>query len=321
MNLKPICPVLAAAFIQLPLTTPAAGLGSANNPLVLLGHKGGTFARYSPDGRTIVSTSDDRTVRLWDAATGRMIRVLETNEWAVSAAFSPDGDLLALRTTKGVRLVETGSGRLIRFLESSTEGLPKVAFSPDGRLVAAGDSKRTVRVWNAATGALLHTLLGTTNHLAFSVGFLPDSQRLVTGAGNGVGSAGDISLWDLRTGKRQWTDTDEQVWSLAVVPDGSAVAYQTTQQKVALVDAQTGKFLRQFHTGDDCRAVAISPDGKLLAATSRNQIKLWELTTGQQVKTLAGHANWVGSLAFSPDGKHLVSGSSDHTIRIWDLQP
>ena len=296
---------------------------------VLSGHEGSTFSAYAPDGKTVVTTSEEGTVRFWNATTGQMTRQVNVNGRVCAAAFSPDGKLLALRGADGIKLLRADTGEFLRLVKGATEGIPQVVFSPDGRLLASGDSKRTVRVWVVATGALTYSFVGTTNHLVFGVAFMPDGKALVSGAGNGIYSAGDVTVWDLESGAhdasgaKRWIHSDEQVWSVAVTPDGSNVVYQTTQGKVSFLNARTGEPRREFNTGDDSRALAISPNGRLLAATARNTIKVWDLASSEWVETLVGHTNWVGSLAFSPDSKHLVSGSSDRTVRIWtcDLDP
>jgi WD40 repeat protein len=114
---------------------------------------------FSPDGRWLASGYRDKTVKLWDTASGNLIRSLEGHQSAVnSVAFSPDGRWLASGSAdKTVKLWDPSSGKLVRSLESHRSSVLSVAFSPDGRWLASGSSDNTVKLWEVETGAEIET--------------------------------------------------------------------------------------------------------------------------------------------------------------------
>jgi WD40 repeat protein/transcriptional regulator with XRE-family HTH domain len=192
-----------------------------------------------------------------------------------------------------------------------------VAFSPNGKVLAAGTAEGQVRLWWVANGQPLLTCEG---HLGavWSVAFSPDGRLLASGSTDGT-----VRLWEVNTGQNLKTlaGHTHQVWSVAFSPDGHLLASGSNDQTVRLWEVNTGQSLKTLagHT-QQVRSVAFSPDGRLLASGSFDHtVRLWEVDTGQSLKTLVGHANPVRSVAFSPDGHLLASGSNDHTVRLWDV--
>ena len=276
--------------------------------------------QYSPDGRTIVSGSHDKTIRLWDAESGTPKRTLTGHtERVFSVAFSPDGRTLATGSYNTIRLWDAESG-VHNCTLGHTERVLSVAFSPDGRTIASGSRDKTIRLWDAESEAHNRTLTGHTSGV-LSVAFSPDGRTLASGSW-------DIRLWDAESGAHKRTLTGYRrypVYSVAFSPDGRTIA-TGNWETIRFWDAETGAHKRTLWHGEMVFSVAFSPDGRTLASGNYdNTIGLWDAESGAHNRTLTGHTSYVNSVAFSPDGRTIASGSGssfrdDNTIRFWDAE-
>ncbi|APA11969.1 hypothetical protein sscle_08g067390 [Sclerotinia sclerotiorum 1980 UF-70] len=273
---------------------------------------------FSPDGTKVASGSDDRTIRLWDAATGESLQTLEGHSnWVRSVAFSPDGTKVASGSDdRTIRLWDAATGESLQTLEGHLDAVYSVAFSPDGTKVASGSGDWTIRLWDAATGESLQTLEGHSNWVS-SVAFSPDGTKVASGSCDRT-----IRLWDAATGESLQTLEGhlDAVSSVAFSPDGTKVASGSDDRTIRLWDTATGESLQTLEGhSDGVTSVAFSPDGTKVASGSYDQtIRFWDAVTGESLQTLEGHSHWVSSVAFSPDGTKVASGSDDRTIRLWD---
>ncbi|WP_414585141.1 NACHT domain-containing protein [Scytonema sp. PCC 10023] len=191
-----------------------------------------------------------------------------------------------------------------------------VAFSTDGRLLATGDYKGVVHLWEAASGRELLTFKKHTYGVN-SVAFSPDGKTLASGYIDRT-----VRLWDINSDESLNTLHGHSNWvcSVAFSPDGKTLT-STDDQRIRLWDINSGKCRNILHGhSSTIRSVAFSPDGKMLASGSDDQtVRLWDINTGQCLNILHGHSNWVCLLAFSADGKIIASGSDDRTVRLWDI--
>ncbi|KAG9231601.1 putative WD-repeat protein [Amylocarpus encephaloides] len=218
---------------------------------------------FSPDGKQVVSGSDDRTVQLWDTATGAALQTFEGHSnWVTSVAFSPDGkQVVSGSRDKTVRVWDAVTGVVLQRFKGHRDWVTSVAFSPDGKQVVSGSGDKTVRLWDAARGVALQTPEGHSGSVT-SVAFSPDGKQVVSGSSDKT-----VRLWDAATGAALQTleGHSGSVNSVAFSPDGKQVVSGSNDRIVRLWDAATGVVLQTLegHSGS-VTSVASSPDGKLL---------------------------------------------------------
>ena len=193
----------------------------------------------------------------------------------------------------------------------------KVAHSPNGTLLATGDSTGGVRLWNLAKEQLQVTC---TNHHAWTwaLAFSPDGQILASG-----GEDRNLILHDINTGQclKKLPISSHLVWSLAFSPDGQTLAIGSSAKEIGLWKIKSNSLDTLVGHKKEVHGVAFSPNGEILASSSHDgTIKLWDLNTNCCLKTLKGHTSIVYSVAFSPNGEILASSSHDGTIKLWDLK-
>jgi WD40 repeat protein/serine/threonine protein kinase len=247
-----------------------------------------------------------------------------------SVAFSPDG-LYALSGSldKTVRLWDVAIGKEIRCLKGHKDGVHCVAFSPDGRYVLSGSGgflNSTLLLWEVASGQEIQRFEVNTSWV-HSVLFSPDGRYIF------FGSNDTIQLWEAATGRevRRFEGHTSGVNSVAFSPDGRYVLSGSLDQTIRLWEVATGQEVRCFegHT-DWIRSVAFSPHGYYLLSGSGaaggnvfsvkdTTLRLWNAISGQEMRCFKGHTNSVVSVAFSPDGHYVISGSDDMTIRLWEI--
>jgi WD40 repeat protein len=262
---------------------------------------------------------------VWDAGKGRLLFELPGHAKGVAdAAFSPDGKLIAtggVAEDRTVRIWDAAGGKLRHRLEGQGSGVNHLAFSPDGKFLASGetcaDQRRPrdgwVQLWNPHDGTIVRVLPAPPGSV-LSLQFSPDGRTLAV-TGRGVQFCAVTP-----SGRKTFFAADEDhVLSLGYSPDGRTAILQTMDGLLFYDTAARAEIHRLGGKASGQRA-AVSPDGRVVAVgQDRGKVRLISAVTFQDLLTLEGHPKAVGPLAFSPDGRRLVTGSDDTTALVWDV--
>jgi RNA polymerase sigma factor (sigma-70 family) len=290
------------------------------------------LAAYAPDSKTVLSISGESYasarklysstwIAVWDVHSGKRLRRFGGEHELSCAALSPDHKLAATAGYRGpIILWDVAAGRKARQIEAAGSGVEALAFSPDGQVLASVGPGQPTRLWRVDTGQVLRQLHDQATD-ASAVAFSLDRKLLATG-----GKQGRVQLWEADTGRlvRDWAEGyADQIRALVFSPDSQLLACCPENNKIIRVrQVSTNKEVHRFAVTSATGCLAFAPDGSTLAAGAflphRCGIRQWDLRSGKERRPLAGHFFRVESLAYSADGRRLVSGGVDNAIRLWD---
>ncbi|CAE6514125.1 unnamed protein product [Rhizoctonia solani] len=283
---------------------------------------------YSPDGKYIVSGACDKTLRIWDAQTGRVVMVVGPlagqNSSVLSIGYSPSGTRIAFGLADGTIGVccSLNKDLVLGPIEGHTEAITSVVYSPSGKHIASGSEDKTIRVWDSQSGDMILGPLEAHTGGVLSVAYSPDGSEIVSSSYDKT-----IRMWDARIKGLILTPLECHtgvVTSVGYSPDGARIYSGSEDKTINIWDAESGDLVLgplKGHT-DWVESVCYSPNGIHIASGSRDKtVRVWDTQNGATVLgPLAGHTKPITSICYSPDGAYIASGSKDATICVWDTQ-
>ncbi|BDA71819.1 Pentapeptide repeat [Calothrix sp. PCC 7716] len=273
----------------------------------------------TPDGKILVTGSDDGAVCLWEVASGREILTINKEHfyWVNSVAISPNGKIIASAGEKTVKLLSIGTGELLKIFFSHSDNVTDVTFAPNGKIIISSCYDGTINFWNIEQSKCIKTFIAHSAAVQ-TVVFSPSNEILASCSNDKT-----VKLWDIQSDDclKVLIGHESNIRSVAYSPDGELLASCSEDKTIRLWNVNNGECLKIFQGHEDIvSSVVFSPDGKILVSSSDDEtIRLWNIKSGECLKILHGHKKWISSITFIGDSELLASSSGDQTIRIWDI--
>ncbi|CUA78547.1 putative WD repeat-containing protein alr2800 [Nostoc sp, PCC 7120] [Rhizoctonia solani] len=296
------------------------------------GHKEAVLSVvFSPDGNSVASGSDDRTIRFWNARESSPVGdpIRWHGHWVRSVSYSPLGDIIASASwEKTIRLWDVNTHQQLGQPIEGNYSFSSMAFSPDAKLIASGHDLRgdfhpdqhTAQLWDVEKRTAASKPFRGHIHVVSLVRFTPDGSRLVSGSHDQT-----VRVWDVERGTTIVGPLEghtHAVRSIALSPDGSQIVSGSGDCTLRLWDIRSGEMIANpFEGHTDCvYSVDFSPRGTYVASGGwDNAVRLWDIRTGRQVESFKEHTHAVYSVAFSPCGQFVASGSEDYKVIISNI--
>jgi len=319
-----------------PFDYPAVVSGGTNPPppfRALEGHTGpvhavavsaGVSADGKPIPKLVLSGSNDNAIKLWDFASGKLIKTLRGHGgWVDSAVFAPDGhSVLSASQDNGIKLWSISGYEEVRVLQGRvlqghTDAVLSAATSRDSKRIVTASRDRTAKMWDFASGKMLQDFEEGHDYLASTAAFFPDGKRLLTAAADNT-----TRTWDVTTGTQILRLDHTGRGSVAVLShDGKTVLTGSDEVTARLWNAETGELLRSTKPlVAEVTAVAFSPDDKqFFVGDAHGHCTLWNAQTAAQIRSLDTHTGKITAAEFTNDGHRVLTASADRTVGQWDV--
>lgn len=304
---------------QTPAPTPTKTSPLGTTLYTYKGHTDSVLAvAWSPNGKRIVSGSQDHTVQVWDATTGGHVLPYSGHTDGVEVvAWSPDGKRIASAgKDRTVQVWDATNGNLIVIYKGHTQTVLALAWSHDSKYIASGSFDQTIQVWNATLGG--QPLVNYSGHsdTVTAVGWSSNDKQIVSASYDTT-----VQIWEATTGNSiaTYSGHKDAVFTAAWSPDNKYIASAGSDKTVQVWEAATQKLTATYsgHT-KAVEAVTWAPDGKHIASASDDMtVQIWQATNGKPTFSYKKHSNLVNAVAWSSDGQHLASASFDKTVQVW----
>ncbi|WP_182871256.1 WD40 repeat domain-containing serine/threonine protein kinase [Stieleria mannarensis] len=295
-----------------------ADLGPSFPSTVLAGNPGTVWAvDFDPSGKKVAAAIEDGSVRLWDVASQKVLRSFDAHRgivWMIQ--YHPTEPIVATSGNDGmVKLWDSNSLELLQEWDAHS-AVRKIAFSPDGRRIVAGDHDGVIHTWDIDSGRPLASV--TQPGSIYSVDWSPDGRLIAS-----VGSDKIVRIWDAETLETRQTLLGHEgpIYNVKFAPTGTQVATVGWGKTIRIWDTATGLEERQLEgSSSDNWSVAFCGDGThAVVASQDGKCRIWDLASGELVTSLSGHESAVHNVSLDPVAHQIATSGRDGTIRVWDL--